>query len=246
MGTVAFSWKKRLDMQPVPPSYMAYDRAITVFSPDGRLLQVEYARQAVKKGTTSLGLKIQDAVILGAIKTSAPLLVEDSHKKIYQIDDHAGITTSGLLADARDLVEYARVKSQVNKITFGSPISIASLTKFIADRKHVVTQYAGVRPFGVGFLIGGVDDTGSKLFETDPSGTVIEWFAQSIGRGSDKAKRVLETGYKAKMTVDDAVKLALEALKAGEKDAKTGEMEITVITAKEFTRMSDGEITKRV
>jgi len=225
---------------------MAYDRAITVFSPDGRLLQVEYARQAVKKGSTSVGLKTQDAVILGAIKTSAPLLAEDSHKKIYQIDDHVAITSSGLLADARDLVEYARVKSQVNKITFSGPISIASLTKFIADRKHVVTQYAGVRPFGVGFLIGGVDDTGSRLFETDPSGTVIEWFAQAIGRGSDKAKKALETGYKPKMTVDEAIKLALEALKAGEKEAKTSEIELTIITPKEFTRLSDGEIAKKL
>ena len=91
-------------MQPVPPSYMAYDRAITVFSPDGRLLQVEYARQAVKKGSTSVGLRTEDSVVLGAIKTTAQLAVDGSSKKIFQIDDHAGLTSSGLLADARDLV----------------------------------------------------------------------------------------------------------------------------------------------
>ena len=231
-------------MQPVPPSYMAYDRTIVVFSPDGRLLQVEYARQAVKKGTTSLGIKIQDAVVLGAIKTSAPLLAEDSHKKIYEIDDHAGIASSGLLADARNLVEFARVKAQVNKITYGSPISISTLTKNVADRVHVVTQYAGVRPFGVGFLIGGVDDTGARLFETDPSGTVIEWLAQSIGRGSDKAKKELEKSYKSKMTVSDAVKLALEALRAGEKDVATKDIEITVIAPSEFKRLSEADISK--
>ena len=233
-------------MQPVPPSYMAYDRTITVFSPDGRLLQVEYARQAVKKGTTSLGIKLQDAVVLGAIKTSAPLLAEDSHKKIYEVDDHLGIASSGLLADARNLVEFARVKSQINKITYGSPISLGTLTKYVADRIHLVTQYAGVRPFGVGFLIGGVDESGARLFETDPSGTVIEWVAQSIGRGSDKAKRILEKDYKPKMRVEEAVKLAIEALKSGEKDVATKDIEISVITQTEFKRLSEAEIAKYV
>lgn len=231
-------------MQPVPPSYMAYDRTITVFSPDGRLLQVEYARQAVKKGTTSLGIKVQDAIVLGAIRTSAPLLAEDSHKKIYQIDDHIGIASSGLLADARDLIEFARVKSQVSKITYSIPISIATLTKYVADKKHIVTQYAGVRPFGVGFLIGGVGESGARLFETDPSGTVIEWVAQAIGRGSEKAKKALEKDYKAKMSSDEVVKLAVEALKAGEKDATAKDIEIAVITEKDFTRLSDSEISK--
>ena len=233
-------------MQPVPPSYMAYDRAITVFSPDGRLLQVEYARQAVKKGPTSLGIRVQDAVILGAIKTSAPLLAEDSHKKIYEIDDHIGVAMSGLIADARDLVELARVKSQISKITFGTPISVSTLTKYVADRKHIVTQYAGVRPFGVGFLIGGVDETGAKLFETDPSGTVIEWVAQAIGRGADKAKKALEKDYKPKMSAEDAVKLAWDALKTAEKETGAKDLEIAVIKSNEFKRLSDSEMARMV
>ena len=231
-------------MQPVPPSYMAYDRTIIVFSPDGRLLQVEYARQAVKKGSTSVGLKIQDAVVLGAIKSTAPLGVEDSYKKIYEVDNHAAVAASGLLADARSLVESARVRAQINRITFGGPISIGTLTKTIADRIHVVTQYAGVRPYGVGFLIGGVDETGSRLFETDPSGTVIEWMAQSIGRGSDKAKKILEKDYKYNMKTDDAVSLAIKALKSGEKDVGPKDIEIAVVTSKEFSRMSADSIGK--
>ena len=231
-------------MQPVPPSYMAYDRTITVFSPDGRLLQVEYARQAVKKGTTSLGIKIQDAIVLGAIKTSAPLLAEDSHKKICEIDDHVAIASSGLLADARNLVEFARVKAQINKITYGSPISVNTITKHIADKTHVVTQYAGVRPFGVGFLIGGVDDTGGRLFETDPSGTVIEWIAQSIGRGSEKAKKTLEKDYKPKMRLEEAVKLAIEALKSGEKEVATKDFEIATVTQEGFRRLAEADIAK--
>ena len=233
-------------MQPVPPSYMAYDRTIIVFSPDGRLLQVEYARQAVKKGTTSVGVKTQDAVVLGAIKTQAPLVVTDSSKKIFEIDSHIGLTSSGLLADARDLVDFSRVRAQVNRITYGGPISVNTLTKHIADRVHMVTQYAGVRPFGVGFLVGGVDVSGARLFETDPSGTVIEWQAQTIGRGSDKAKKVLEKDYKPKIKTEEAIALVVNAIKAGEKDVTKENLEITVVTKDEFKRLSEQEIANYV
>ena len=101
-------------MQPIPPNYMAYDRTIVVFSPDGRLLQVEYARQAVKRGSTAIGITIGNGVILGAIKSSVPLAVSDTSKKIFEIDDHIGLVGSGILADARNLVEMARVKSQIS------------------------------------------------------------------------------------------------------------------------------------
>lgn len=230
-------------VQPVPPSYMAYDRTIVVFSPDGRLLQVEYARQAVKKGNTSLGIKTRDFVVLGAIRSVPVLGAAESHKKVFEVDDHAGMASSGLLADARDLVDYARVKAQVNKITFDEPISISTLTKHVADRKHLVTQYAGVRPFGVGFLIGGINGTGTQLFETDPSGTVIEWMAQAIGRGADKAKKVLEKGYSYEMNLSDALKLAVNVLKTTEK-ADVKNMEIVVIDKKGFKLLSSEELSK--
>ncbi len=232
-------------MQPgVPPSYMAYDRTIVVFSPDGRLLQVEYARQAVKKGSTSAAVKTDNVVVLGAVKTTSKLGVDDIHKKLYEIDEHVGIASSGLLADARDLVEFSRVRAQINRITYGSPISISTLAKHIADRTHVVTQYAGVRPFGVGLLIGGVEDTGSKLFETDPSGTLIEWKAQSIGRGSDKAKKVLETDYKDNLKEEDAVKLVIKAIKSGEKEINSSNVEVAVVKKSGFKRLSDQEVAK--
>ncbi len=231
-------------MQPMQQNYMAYDRTIVVFSPDGRLLQVEYARQAVKRGNTSLGLRIQDGVILGATKISTPLAVNESFKKIFEIDSHIGLVSSGLLADARNLVELARVKAQVNKITYGEPISVSSVTKYISDHKHMVTQYAGVRPFGVGLLIAGVDKTGPKLFETDPSGTMIEWKAQAIGMGSEKAKGVLENGYKDKMTIKDGAKLVLKALKAGEKNVSPDNIELAIITKSKFDRLSGSEVNK--
>jgi proteasome alpha subunit len=206
--------------QPIPQNYMAYDRTIVVFSPDGRLLQVEYARQMVKNGSTSIGIKVKDGVILGAMKGHMPLAVEESHKKIWEIDDSVAAVSAGSLADARSLIDMARVKAQVNMITYGEPISINSITKYISDRKHLVTQYAGVRPYGVGLLIGGADKSGPRLFETEPSGTMIEWKAQAIGRGADRAKKVLNTGYKDGMDLKAGVQLLVKAMKAGEKSVR--------------------------
>ena len=221
-------------MQPIPSNYMAYDRTIVVFSPDGRLLQVEYARQAVKRGNTVVGLVTGEGVVLGATKSSAPLGVSATPKKIFEIDNHIGAVSSGLLADARNLIEAARVKSQVNTLTYGEPISVSSITKFIADQKHMVTQYAGVRPYGVGLLIGGFDNVGPALFETDPSGTMIEWKAQAIGKGAEKAKKVLKQAYREGMPLKDGIKLVLKALKAGEKEATRESIELATITKNKF------------
>jgi len=223
---------------------MAYDRTIVVFSPDGRLLQVEYARQMVKNGSTSLGVRVSDAVILGTVKPSMPLAVTESYKKISEVDSHIGLVSSGSLADARDLVEYARVKAQVNRVTYSEPVSVSSLTKYICDRKHLVTQYAGVRPYGVGLLVGGVDDSGASLFETEPSGTMIEWKAHAIGRGAEKAKAILTKGYGDGMTVEDGIKLLLKALKTGEKTVNKENVEIAVVKKTGVTSLSGEELKK--
>lgn len=215
-------------MQQIPQNYMAYDRTIVVFSPDGRLLQVEYAREMVKSGSTSIGVKVRNAVILGALKVTMPLVVKESYKKTYQIDDHITVASSGSLADARELIDIARIKAQVNRITYNQPISVSSLTKHLVDRKHMVTQYAGVRPYGVGLLIGGIDETGSRLYETEPSGTMIEWKAQAIGRGAEKARRILNKEYKDNMDIKTGLKLLLKALKAGEKDATSENIEVVI------------------
>ncbi len=229
--------------QPQPPGYMAYDRTIVVFSPDGRLLQVEYARQMVKNGSTSVGLITPDSVILGAVKPSAPLMVSDSSRKVFEIDDHIAMVSSGSLADARNLAEMARVKAQVNRVTYNEPISVSTLTKHICDRKHIVTQYAGVRPYGVGLLVGGVDDTGPKLYETEPSGTMIEWQAQAIGRGVEKAKKALASGYRKGMGEAEACKLIVSALKAAEKGGEGDNIEL-VIVKKGSTKVISGKDAK--
>ncbi len=230
--------------QPMPPSYMAYDRTIVVFSPDGRLLQVEYARQMVKNGATSLGLKTSDSVILGSVKPSLELGELESYKKISEIDEHVAIVSSGSLADARDLVERARVKAQINRVTYGEEISVSSLTTYLCDRKHLVTQYAGVRPYGVGLLIGGVDKDGPKLFETEPSGTMIEWKAQAIGRGSMKSKAHLSKNYKDTLSREEAIKLLLKAMAAGEKRITPQNVEVVVVRKGKVERLGEKDLSR--
>jgi len=223
---------------------MAYDRTIVVFSPDGRLLQVEYAREMVKSGSTSIGLVVNDGVLLGSVKSTMPLVVIESYRKTYEIDNHIGVVSSGSLADSRELVDLGRTRAQINMITYGEPISVSTLTTYICDRKHLVTQYAGVRPYGVGLLVGGVGSSGARLFETEPSGTMIEWKAHSIGRGAEKAKKALEREYKAGMDKDKGLKLLLKALKAGEKDVRPETIEIMHVGKKSTKLISAQEIKR--
>lgn len=232
--------------QSLPQSHMAYDRTIVVFSPEGRLLQVEYARQMVNNGQTSVGLRTKDSVILAGVKLTAPLLVSDSYKKISSVDDHVAIIFSGSFADARDLIQVARVKAQVNRITYGEPISISSLTTYLCDRMHLVTQYAGVRPYGVGLLIGGVDEGGPKLYETDPSGTMIEWFAQAIGKGSAKAKTFLAKNYKKDITTEAGIKLVLKTLKVCEKKATVKNIGMVVVTKNKVQNVEIKELERLI
>lgn len=181
-------------MQPLQNA--GYDRAITVFSPDGRLFQVEYAREAVKRGTTSIGIKCSEGIILAVDKRTTSSLVEASSiEKIFKIDEHIGAATSGLVADARALVERARVEAQINKITYSEPIRVDSLSKKLCDMLQLYTQNGGVRPFGSALIIGGVYDGKSKLFETDPSGALIEYKATAIGSGRAAAMEIFEEEY---------------------------------------------------
>ena len=150
------------------PGQMAYDRGITVFSPDGRLFQVEYAREAVKKGTTTIGIKFKDGVLLVVDKRVSSRLVEpESIEKIYDIDDYIGCATSGLVADARILVDQARKEAQVHKVNYGENIGVEMLTKKVCDYEQNYTQYGGARPFGTALLVAGSDDLGTHLFETE-------------------------------------------------------------------------------
>ncbi len=229
------------------PEFMGYDRAIVTFSPDGRLFQVEYAREAVKRGTTSIGVVFKEGVVLAAIRHIPPLGITNSGSdKVHQIDDHLGVATSGFLADGRVLIDNARVKAQVFKLTYDEPINVVGSVKDISDRMQMFTQYGGVRPYGVALLIGGVDENGAQLFEVDPSSTYYGWKAQAIGRGAAESLKVLRKGWKENMGEEDAIKLVLQAMKAGEKEAKPNEVEIAIVKESEFNKPHGEDAVKIV
>ncbi len=225
-----------------PMKQMGYDRAIVVFSPEGRMYQVEYARKAVEKATTAVGIVFDKGVALVASKTVQKLMVPDSVEKISKVDEHIGAATCGILADCRVLIDYARIRAQVNRITYNEPIEINALVKDISDREQKFTQVGGIRPFGCSMLVAGSDGT-SHLFETDPSGTIREWKAHAIGRGMKEAKKVLIDEYKDNMTKDKAVALAMKALKAGEKKLSLKGTEIGIIENGKFSKF-DKQQTK--
>jgi len=197
-----------------PGGQLAYDRAITVFSPDGRIFQVEYAREAVKRGTTAVGIVYSDGVLLAVDKNiEYPLLVPESIEKIYQVDEHIGAASSGLIADARRMIEDMRLESQRNRIVYDEEISVSELTRRISDTSQIYTQYGGIRPFGCALLIAGVNSLGKQLFETDPSGAYAEYKATAIGSGKKEVEKFFEKAYKEDMTREEAIKLAVDALK---------------------------------
>jgi len=226
----------------------AYDRAITVFSPDGRLFQVEYAREAVKRGTTAIGIVYKTGVILAIAKdVTSKLLKSGSIEKIFQIDEHIATATSGLVADARRLVDAAREYSQEERFVYNSPIDIELLTRKICDLKQVYTQWGGARPFGVALLITGIDDTGRRLFETDPSGAMVEWSATAIGAKKAEAEKILEKDWEEGMSFDDAVKLALKAMSQGaEKQLTKDTIDISYIDEKDkkYSKLTKDELEK--
>src|SRR3989338_4038189 len=162
-------------MQPMPHQLMGYDRAITMFSPDGRLLQVEYAKKTVRQGSTAIGMVCSDGVLFVTDKRIIdPLVVKESVEKIWQIDDHIGATASGILSDARVLIERAQLRAQQHRVTYDSEIDVLSIVKDICDLKQICTQSGGLRPFGVSILVAGIDNSKARLFETDPTGIFFE------------------------------------------------------------------------
>ena len=201
------------NMQPMPHQLMGYDRAITMFSPDGRLLQVEYAKKTVRQGSTAIGMVCSDGVLLVADKRIVDrLVIPESVEKIFQIDDHIAATASGILSDARVLIERAQVKAQQHKVTYDTAIDTLSVVKDIGALKQVCTQSGGLRPFGVSIILAGIDADGPKLFETDPTGIYFQFRATVIGEGEQEIEEILDKEFSEKMTIEEGLRLALDAL----------------------------------
>jgi len=228
----------------------AYDRAITVFSPDGRLFQVEYALETVKRGSTVLGIACNEGVVLAAEERPSSKLQDTSLTwKIFEIDEHAGAAISGLSSDARILVDRARIEAQSNRLMYDEPMGIETLSKRAGDLMQLYTQHAGVRPFGVTIIFGGVDKLGPQILQADPSGACWKYKAVAIGVGSDTVREMLEARYKAECRLEDAIMLAVECLaKVAEGGVVPENIRIITIPTKtkKFARLSSEEISKYI
>jgi proteasome alpha subunit len=226
----------------------AYDRAITIFSPEGRLYQVEYALELVKRGAPVVGVACPEGVVLAANETPESDLEDPEYfRKIYQLDDHVASAIAGLSSDARVLIDQARVFCQSNKFLYDEPVDIEVLARRLGDLAQVYTQHAGVRPFGVSMIIAGYDATGSRVLTTDPSGAYRGFKATAVGRKNEEANRLLEEKYRDDMPLDEAVKLAIEAVNVASDTPVTSKtVKVAVIPAetKTFKRLTEEEVDK--
>ena len=229
------------------PTQQGYDRAITVFSPDGRLYQVEYAIETVKRGSTAIGIKTKYGIIFAADERPRKLQIVNEPQKLFKVDQHIGIAAAGYIPDARSQVNDARFFSQSNKIVYDESVSVETVAKHIADQCQHYTQYAGARPIGVALIIGGVDENGTSLFLTDPSGTYIPYNAVAIGANSDMATEFLKKHYKQEMTLEESKLLAISSINMASNDVKGSEhIKISQIKSdtKRFEFIDKNQITK--
>lgn len=193
---------------------MGYDRTATMFSPEGHLLQVEYAEKTVRLGSASIGMICKDGILMIADRrVRDKLIAPESANKIFEIDEHIVATTAGILSDARILVEQAQILSQQNRVTYGSPIEPISVIRMIADKKQMFTQYGGARPFGIAVMLGGVNKGKSHLYTSDVTGNFLAYGANAIGENDEKIKEILRRDYKESMTIEDGLKFILRIFK---------------------------------
>ena len=222
-----------------------YDMTPTMYSPDGRIYQVEYAIETVKRGTLAVGVASKQGVIIAVEERPRTLQSTDVTQKIFQVDYHIGVAAAGYIPDARVQVDNARFFSQGNRMTYDESVEVATVAKHLADQSHQFTQYSGVRPNGVALIIAGIDQKGESIYVTDPSGTFVQYAAIAIGAGSDEVNDFLEKNYKEDLTLEDAAALAIAAinLKAEQKDGIT-HVKMAKISAetKLFEKVSDEEL----
>ncbi|MGQ0376518.1 MAG: archaeal proteasome endopeptidase complex subunit alpha [Nitrososphaerota archaeon] len=224
-----------------------YDMTPTMYSPDGRIYQVEYAIETVKRGTLAIGIKSKDGVIIAVEEKPRTLQVTEITQKIFQVDEHIGVAAAGYIPDARVQVDNARFFSQSSKLTYDEPVSVEMVAKHLADQCHQFTQYSGVRPYGVALIIAGVDEKGGTIYVTDPSGTYVSYAAVAIGAGSEDVTNFLEKNYKTDISQGDAAALAIAAInlkseqKEGTKHIKMAEVRHD---AKLLQRISEADLEK--
>jgi proteasome alpha subunit len=229
------------------PAAAGYDRATTMFSPDGRLYQVEYAIETVRRGTLALGIKAKDGVVIAVEEKARKLQSTALTQKIFQIDDHIGVAAAGYIPDARIQVDHARFAAQSNRLIYDEAIDVEGIAKGLADLAQQFTQYAGVRPFGVALIIAGVDKNGCNIYFTDPSGTYIGFDAVAIGGGHDQVTEFLEKHYGKDISLEDACVLAAKSIYLVSEDKMgTKHIKMAVIESKDrrMRKVEDDEVEK--
>lgn len=228
-------------------SSRGYDMTPTMYSPDGRIYQVEYAIETVKRGTLALGVKSKEGIIMAVEEKPRSLQTANITQKIFQIDQHIGVAAAGYIPDARVQVDNARFFSQGNRLNYDEPVEVETVAKHLADQCHQFTQYSGVRPYGVALIIAGVDQKGESLFITDPSGTYVPYAAIAIGANSDEVNDFLEKTYNNDLSLEDVSALAIAAikLKSEEKDGvKNIKMAKITNEKKVLERISESDLEK--
>jgi len=227
-----------------------YDQAITIFSPEGRIYQVEYALELVKRGAPIVGVTCPGGVVLAANEVVESRLQDPKFSwKIYQLDKHVGVAIAGLSSDARLLIDQARIQCQNNKLLYDEPLDIEVLTGRIGDMIQVYTQHGGVRPFGVTLIFSGVDMTGRRVFSLDPSGSYKGYKATAVGRKAEEINALLEKEYKDDMTLDEAISLAVKMMAStleGKASPETIKVAVIPGDTKTFRRLSDEEVAKHL
>jgi len=224
-----------------------YDMTPTMYSPDGRIYQVEYAIETVKRGTLALGVASKEGVVMAVEEKPRALQTSNVTQKIFQVDYHIGVAAAGYIPDARVLVENARFFSQGNKMTYDESVEIGTVAKYLADQSHQFTQYSGVRPNGVALIIAGVDQKGQSLYVTDPSGTYVQYAAIAIGASSDEVNNFLEKHYSEDMSLEDAAALAVAAINLkAEKKEGVDHIKMAKVTSekKTFEKISEEDLKK--
>jgi proteasome alpha subunit len=224
-----------------------YDMTPTMYSPDGRIYQVEYAMETVKRGTLALGISTKEGVIMAVEEKPRTLQTKNITQKIFQVDYHIGIAAAGYIPDARVQVDGARFFSQGNRMTYDESVEVATVAKHLADQAHQFTQYGGVRPNGVAMIIAGVDQKGESIYITDPSGTYVQYSAIAIGSGSDDVNTFLEKYYNKDMSLEDAASLAIAAinLKTEQKEGVNHVKMAKISTeSKVFEKVSEEDVLK--
>lgn len=228
---------------------MGYDRSITMFSPDGRLLQVEYAKKTVRQGSTAIGIVCKEGVVfVNDKRIVSKLIVPEAIEKTFKIDDHIAATAAGIISDARVLVDRSQLKAQQHSVTYDSKIDILSVVKDICDLKQICTQSAGLRPFGVSLLVGGVEEDGTvKLFLTEPYGIYFQCKAAVIGEGEAEIDPSLQKRYKANLSCDEGIKLGLSLMKdflRGDFNYERVDAAYIDVRTRHFVKLTDGDLKR--